>query len=88
MAWQFEAVAGPYEGPIGGVVWDRARGAVLFSTIDDGRLLALDHASKTVTEMRRYTNRVNGLALGPNGEIIMKGLEAVFDVVKALITVK
>src|SRR5882724_6338314 len=69
MAWQFEAVAGPYEGPIGGVVWDRARGAVLFSTIDDGRLLALDHASKTVTEMRRYTNRVNGLALGPNGEL-------------------
>src|SRR5258707_1218779 len=69
MAWQFEAVAGPYEGPIGGVVWDRARGAMLFSTIDGGQLLALDHASKAVTELRRYTNRVNGLALGPNGEL-------------------
>jgi gluconolactonase len=69
MAWQFEAVAGPFEGAIGGVVWDRARGAVLFSTIDGGQLLALDHASKTVTEVRHYTNRVNGLALGPNGEL-------------------
>src|SRR5260370_41048373 len=69
MAWQFEAVAGPFQGPIGGVVWDAARGAVLFSTIDDGRLLALDHVGKTVTELRRYTNRVNGLALGPNGEL-------------------
>jgi len=69
MAWQFEAVAGPFEGPIGGVVWDAARGAALFSTIDGGQLLALDHASKTVTEIRRYTNRVNGLALGPNGEL-------------------
>src|SRR5882757_4472681 len=69
MAWQFEAVAGPVEGPIGGVVWDRSRGAVLFSTVDDGRLLQLDHASKAVTELRRYTNRVNGLAFGPNGEL-------------------
>jgi gluconolactonase len=69
MAWQFEAVAAPVVGPIGGVIWDAARGAVLFSTIDDGLLLALDHASRAVTEVRRYTNRVNGLALGPNGEL-------------------
>jgi gluconolactonase len=69
MAWQFEAVAGPFEGPIGGVVWDGGRGEMLFSTVDDGRLLRLDHASKAVTELRRYTNRVNGLAHGPNGEL-------------------
>src|SRR5499427_11153374 len=69
MAWQFEAVAGPFEGPIGGVVWDRARAAVVFSTIDGGQLLALDHASIAVMELRRYTNRVNGLALGPSGEL-------------------
>ena len=67
MAWQFELVAGPYEGAVGGVVRDGD--AVIFSTIDGGQLLALDHASKTVTEIRRYTNRVNGLALGPNGEL-------------------
>ena len=39
MAWQFELVAGPFEGPTGGVVWDPGRGEVLFSTIDEGRLL-------------------------------------------------
>ena len=68
MAWQFELVAGPFEGPTGGVVWDGARGKVLFSTVDEGRLLWFDHVSKAVTEFRRYANRVNGLAFGPNGE--------------------
>src|SRR5258708_39448950 len=66
-AWQFELVAGPFEGPAGGVFWQA--GHVLFSTIDEGRLLRFDHASKAITEFRRYANRVNGLALGPNGEI-------------------
>jgi gluconolactonase len=69
MAWQFEAVAGPFEGPIGGVVWGGGYGEVLFSTVDDGRLLRLDHGSNVVTELRRYTNRINGLAYGPNGEL-------------------
>jgi gluconolactonase len=69
MTWQFEVVAGPFEGSIGGVVWDAARGAVLFSVVDDGKLLWLDHANKAVTEFRRYANRVNGLAFGPNGEL-------------------
>jgi gluconolactonase len=69
MAWQFELVAGPFEGPTGGVVWDPGRGEVLFSTIDEGRLLRFDPVSKALSELRRYTNRVNGLALGPNGEL-------------------
>src|SRR5690348_10169247 len=68
-AWQFELVAGPFEGPAGGVVWETAPGQVLFSTIDEGRLLRLNHATKELTEFRRYANRVNGLALGPNGEV-------------------
>src|SRR5215510_4160016 len=68
-AWEFELVAGPFEGPAGGIIWDRGRGAVLFSTVDEGRLLWLDHAGKSVTEFRRYANRVNGLALGPGGEL-------------------
>ncbi len=66
-SWQFELVAGPYEGPTGGVLWDS--GQVLFSAIDEGRLLRLAHDSKQVTEYRRYANRVNGLGHGPNGEI-------------------
>ena len=69
MAWQFEHVAGPFEGPTGGVVWDVTHGKVLFSTVDEGRLLWFDHVSKAVTEFRRYANRVNGLAFGPNGEV-------------------
>jgi len=67
MAWQFDLVAGPYEGPTGGVVPDGD--GVLFSAIDEGRLLRFDPASKRVTEARRYTNRVNGLARGPGGEL-------------------
>src|SRR5260370_35831510 len=69
MAWEFERVAGPFEGPCGGVIWDCGRGQVLFSTVDEGRLLWFDHATKSMSEFRRYANRVNGLALGPNGEI-------------------
>ena len=42
---------------------------MLFSTIDDGRLLRFDPVSKALSELRRYTNRINGLALGPNGEL-------------------
>jgi gluconolactonase len=67
MTWQFELVAGPFEGPTGGIVWDGT--AVLFTTIDEGRLLRFDPANKTVSEVRRYINRVNGLALGPGAEL-------------------
>jgi len=67
MAWQFERVAGPYDGPAGGVVRDGD--GVVFSTIDEGKLWRFDPASKAATEVRRYTNRVNGLARGPGGEL-------------------
>ena len=50
MAWQFEAVAGPFEGPLGGVVWDGVHEEVLFSAVDDGRLLRLNHVSETFRE--------------------------------------
>lgn len=69
MAWKFELAAGPFEGPAGGVIWDRGGSRVLLSVIDDGRLLWVDHRSKQVAEFRRYANRVNGLAVGPGGEI-------------------
>lgn len=67
MNWQFEFVAGPYEGPLGGVVWDGQH--LIFSAIDEGRLLQLDPQTGKVEELRRYTNRVNGLARGPAGEL-------------------
>ncbi len=67
MAWQFERVAGPYEGSAGGVVRDGD--AVIFSTVDEGKLWRFDPARKAATEVRRYANRVNGLARGPGGEL-------------------
>src|SRR5215471_8301732 len=67
MTWQFERVAGPYQGPTGGVVWHGD--AVLFSVIDEGRILRFDPDGEAVSEFRRYANRVNGLALGPGGEL-------------------
>ena len=67
MSWQFELVAGPHQGPTGGVVWDGA--AVLFTAIDEGRLLRFDPQRRAVHEVRRHLNRVNGLALGPGGEL-------------------
>jgi gluconolactonase len=65
--WNFELVAGPYQGPAGGVVWHD--GAILFSVIDEGLILRFDPESKAVSEFRRYANRVNGLAHGPGGEL-------------------
>jgi gluconolactonase len=67
MAWEFTRMAGPFEGPAGGVVWDGS--AAVFTTIDEGRLLRFDQAAKSLTEVRQYINRVNGLALGPGGEL-------------------
>src|SRR6202035_5844129 len=67
MAWQFERVAGPYQGPLGGVVRDGD--GVIFSAIDAGLLLRFAPKTKAATEVRRYTNRVNGLGRGPNGEL-------------------
>src|SRR6266852_5967902 len=68
-AWEFELAAGPFAGPAGGVVWETGHGQVLFSTVDEGRLLRFNPASREIAEFRRYANRVNGLALGPNGEV-------------------
>src|SRR5262249_26861482 len=42
---------------------------VLFSILDEGRILRFDPDSGATTEFRRYTNRVNGLAHGPDGEL-------------------
>jgi len=67
MEWQFELVSGPYEGALGGVVWDGR--AVIFSAIDEGRLLQFNPQTGNSEELRRYTNRVNGLTRGPGGEL-------------------
>jgi gluconolactonase len=67
MTARFELVAGPYQGPTGGVIWHNE--TALFSVIDEGRLLSFDPKTRSVSEFRRYANRVNGLAHGPEGEL-------------------
>ena len=63
MAWHFERVAGPYEGGLGGMAWDGE--GVIFAAIGEQRLLRLDPGTGGITEFRNYTNRVNGIAFGP-----------------------
>ncbi|MBI4194120.1 MAG: SMP-30/gluconolactonase/LRE family protein [Betaproteobacteria bacterium] len=67
MAWKFERVAGPYRGPCGGLAWDG--GAMLFSAIDEERILRFDPGTGETAEYRRYTGRTNGIAFGADGSL-------------------
>ncbi len=67
MDWTFEKVAGPFEGPTGGLAWDGS--GMLFSAIAEGRILRYEPASGNVTEFRKHTNRTNGLAFAPEGAL-------------------
>lgn len=67
MNWHFEKVAGPFKGPTGGLAWDGS--AMYFSAVGEERVLRFNPDSKAVDEFRKWTYRVNGLAIGPNGEI-------------------
>jgi gluconolactonase len=67
MAWQFERVAGPFDGPTGGLVWDGK--TIVFAAVLESRLLRYDPAGGGVEEIRRFTNRISGLALAPDGRL-------------------
>ena len=67
MSWQFERVAGPFQGEANGIVWDGS--AFLVALKDEGRILRYDPMTPGIEEARRYTNRVNGIALGPQGQL-------------------
>ncbi|MEP4378272.1 MAG: SMP-30/gluconolactonase/LRE family protein [Alphaproteobacteria bacterium] len=64
---KFECVAGPFESPANGVVWDGE--SLLFALREEQRLMRLDPASGDVSEARKYTSRTGGLAIGPGGEL-------------------
>ena len=66
-AWTFEKIAGPFEGPTGGLAWDGS--GMLFSAVAEGRILRYDPASGKTSEFRKYTNRTNGLAFAPGGAL-------------------
>jgi len=65
--WTFEKIAGPFQGPTGGLAWDGS--GMLFSAITEGRMLRYDPASGKASEFRKYTNRTNGLAFAPDGAL-------------------
>ena len=67
MTWKFEKVAGPYKGPNSGLVWDG--GGMLFSLVEEGRIMRYDPKTKKTGEFRNYTNRITGLGFGPKGEL-------------------
>jgi gluconolactonase len=67
MTWNFERVAGPYKGRTGGLAWDGAR--MLFSAVGEERVLRFDPTTGKTDEFRRYTGRVNGLAIAADGTV-------------------
>lgn len=67
MAWDFERVAGPFRGRTGGLAWDGK--AMLFSAVAEERILRYDPVSGETGEFRRWTGRVNGIAIASDGSV-------------------
>jgi gluconolactonase len=67
MAWDFERVAGPFKGRTGGLAWDGK--AMLFSAVAEERVLRYDAVSGETGEFRRWTGRINGLAIASDGSV-------------------
>ncbi len=73
MAARFERVAGPYEGPAAGLVWDGV--GMLFSILSrgpragEGRILRFDPKTGRTDPWRNFTNRTSGIAFGRDGEL-------------------
>jgi len=67
MTWEFEKVAGPYKGRTGGLAWDG--NAMLFSAVQEERVLRFDPATGNAEVFRNYTGRANGLAIAADGSV-------------------
>jgi gluconolactonase len=67
MTWNFELVAGPYKGRTGGLAWDGK--GMLFSAVQEERIMRFDPATGKTDEFRRYTGRTNGLAMAKDGSV-------------------
>src|SRR4051812_20661539 len=73
MAWRFERVAGPFEGPAAGLAWDGA--AMLFSILSpgvragEGRILSFNPKLGETSVFRAFTNRTSGIVFGRDGAL-------------------
>ncbi|MCC7106723.1 MAG: SMP-30/gluconolactonase/LRE family protein [Chloroflexi bacterium] len=78
MVWEFEKVAGPFEGPASGLAWDGE--TLLFSVVELGtvnptsRIIRYDPRSGTMSDYRLYTNRVYGIGFSADG--VLYGCQA------------
>jgi gluconolactonase len=67
MAWNFELVAGPFNGRTGGLAWDGE--CMLAAAVAEERVLRIHPESRRVENFRRWTGRVNGIALARDGSV-------------------
>lgn len=67
MTWEFEKVAGPYKGRTGGLAWDGK--TMLFSAVQEERIMRFDPANGRAEVFRKYTGRTNGLAIAADGSV-------------------
>jgi len=67
MAWDFESVAGPFKGRTGGLAWDGK--GMLVSAVAEERVLRYDPSSGKAEVFRKWTGRVNGLAIAKDGSV-------------------
>ncbi len=67
MNWTFERVAGPFKGRTGGLAWDGQ--AMLFSVVQEERVLRLEPSSGRIIEFRKYTGRTNGITMAADGSV-------------------
>src|SRR5512134_2479402 len=67
MEWKFHLVAGPFKGRTGGVAWDGA--AMLFSAVQEERILRFDPGTGMAEVFRKATGRTNGIAIAADGSV-------------------
>jgi gluconolactonase len=68
MDWKFHLVAGPYKGRTGGLAWDGA--AMLFSAMQEERILRFDPGTGMAEVFRKVTGRTNGIAVAGDGSVL------------------
>ena len=67
MSWEFEILAGPYEGTSEGPAWDGS--ALLFTHIPTSRIMRFDPLSNATTGYRENTNNANGTVFDTQGRM-------------------
>jgi gluconolactonase len=67
MTWEFQEVAGPITGGLGGMCWTGE--TLLVSAVGEGVIYRCDPQTGALSEFRRYTNRTNGLGMDTAGNL-------------------